>query len=82
MFLLCFKLNMITKFRKGKNKTLVIKNCKMYSYFSKVTESYGEINKDSLSPEQQEFLANIQPRENLFENLERLKDESVLMVGG
>ena len=47
---------------------------------SKVAESYGKINKDSLSSEQQEFLARVQPKENMFENLDRLKNESVLMI--
>ncbi len=44
-------------------------------------ESYGKINKDSLSAEQRELLDSVKPREGMFENLDRLKNESILMVG-
>ena len=49
---------------------------------SEVMESYSQINKDSLSAEQREFLDSIQPKEGMFENLDKLKDASILMVGG
>ncbi|CAB4028756.1 Hypothetical predicted protein, partial [Paramuricea clavata] len=47
---------------------------------SEVMESYSQINKDSLSAEQREFLDSIQPKEGMFENLGRLKDTSILMI--
>ena len=43
--------------------------------------SYDKTTKDCLSEEQQEFLESLKPKEGILENLQQLKDESVLMVG-
>ncbi|XP_028394816.1 uncharacterized protein LOC114518964 [Dendronephthya gigantea] len=43
-------------------------------------ESYGQISKDCLSAEQNVFLESIQPDKDMFDNLDRLKNESILMI--
>lgn len=43
-------------------------------------ESCGQISKNCLSAEQNVFLESIQPDKGMFDNLDRLKNESILMV--